>query len=348
MSFTVKLTEKRPRFMIVSSPKGDCLLECAEPGDLSDLANCSQDVEVSSADYRSRMNRAIDHIFAHLDRALPLEELAEAAHFSPYHFHRIFKAATGETLHQFTKRVRLERALHLMSHQPQHSLTEIALRVGFASSSDFSRSFKQKFGVPPRAFDLKTYRRNQRSTFEDTLAPAEQLDLLQGLVPGENPDQFEVCIVELPPRVIAYHRVFQPYQEGRVPAAYRSMMDWAQKHHVADGQWMGYMWEDPEIVPLENCRYDVGVQVERHFWPEEEVSCRKLPAMKVAQLSIHGPIELEMRALDWLYKTWLPNSGFAPDHQPGFELWNGKPFAQGMKEFDLRLQLPIVSAHLPL
>ena len=62
---------------------------------------------------------------------------------------RIFRALVGETLHAFVKRVRLERALTLMSRRDGSSLTDIALACGFSSSSDFSRSFRGHFGVPP-------------------------------------------------------------------------------------------------------------------------------------------------------------------------------------------------------
>jgi AraC family transcriptional regulator len=51
--------------------------------DLSDLANL---------DYVGRINRAIDHVTRHLSAPLKLEQLARVAAFSPFHFHRVFKA----------------------------------------------------------------------------------------------------------------------------------------------------------------------------------------------------------------------------------------------------------------
>ena len=80
---------------------------------------------------------------------------AAAAGFSSFHFHRVFKSLLGETLNQFVKRLRLERALYLMSHAPNRSLTDVALGCGFSSSSDFSRSFKQCYGAAPSVFDLE-------------------------------------------------------------------------------------------------------------------------------------------------------------------------------------------------
>jgi AraC family transcriptional regulator len=60
--------------------------------------------------YLARVNRAMDHIEAHLGDDPSLAEIARVAAFSPFHFHRIFGALMGETLTQFIARLRLERA----------------------------------------------------------------------------------------------------------------------------------------------------------------------------------------------------------------------------------------------
>jgi AraC family transcriptional regulator len=66
--------------------------------------------------------------------------------------------------------------------------------------------------------------------------------------------------------------------------------------------------------------------------------------MIVAQVEVRGGIDLELRALQWLYGTWLPRSGYVPDDQPGFEAWIGRPFAHGTEYFELYAQLPIKRA----
>ena len=52
----------------------------------------------SRSEYEKRMHRVLEHIDQHLDEALNLEMLAEVAHFSSFHFHRLFSAWMGETL----------------------------------------------------------------------------------------------------------------------------------------------------------------------------------------------------------------------------------------------------------
>ncbi len=294
----------------------------------------------TALDYVERVNRAIDFILQNLERPMQLEDIASVACFSPCHFHRVFRGLVGETLNQFVKRVRLERALAAMTHEPSRSVTDIALACGFGSSSDFSRSFKQRYGVSPSGFDLETFRKERRRDWQEAIADPAHRHLLDGLQPGENPDGFEVRFVRIPRRVVAYIRVLNSYTGSGVVDACHRLVEWAELRGLADGQWLGYMWDDPEIVPHEQCRYDVGLVVD-HVEPDGEIGRIEFPEMTVAELEIRGAIDLEMRALDWLFKTWLPSSGYVPTDQPGFEAWLGRPFAHGMQHFELLLQLPV-------
>ena len=301
-------------------------------GDLPNLANRS---------YVDRLNRAIDHVTRNLNQPLPLEEVAKAACFSPYHFHRIFRAAIGETLHDFVKRVRLERALYLMSHREHPVLTEVALAFGFSSSSDFSRSFREQYGVPPRAFDLERFRRDRRDQMMSALPQGYRLDRLPT---KSNPDGFTVRLRDLPPRRVAYcassSRTRQTAYHWLRLACSRGRENTTSR--AASG--LGTSGRIRRSSPLDLCRYDVGVEIPDSVTLDGEISETRFPAMRMAEIDIAGPIELEMRALDWLYTTWLPRSGYAPDHQPGFEAWNGLPYAHGDTHFELRVQLAVVDA----
>lgn len=297
--------------------------------------------DATAADYVQRVNRAIDHVVRNLDGDLSLSAVARAACFSPFHFHRVFKALVGETLGQFVKRQQLERALYLMSHAPGRSLTEVALACGFSSSADFSRSFKQRFGAPPSAFDLAAFRESRRAQFERVHGGADGAPRFACLPPGENPDGFVVALRELPPRTVAYVRVLDPYRSmAAVTEAYGHLLAWAAARGAADRQWLGYQWDEPELVALENCRYDAAVEVD-DVRPQGRIGRYEFPAMRVAEVRIAGGVDLEVRALEWLYRSWLPRSGFEPDDQPMFEAWIGRPFAHGSEHFTIACQLPV-------
>lgn len=291
-------------------------------------------------DYVECVNRAVDHVLTHLAHPLTLDQVSQAAGFSPFHFHRVFKAFLGETLNEFIKRQRLERALFLMSHAPQRSLTDVALDCGFSSSSDFSRSFKKRYGVAPSVFDLESFRNGRRDELERVFSAQYGSARIMSLPAGENPDGFEVTLRDLPARTVAYIRVVEPFREGVAQAACERLLAWAIERGLADGQWLGYMWDEPEIVALGDCRYDVALVVD-DIEPEGEVGRFDFPPMRVAEVVLSGDIALEARAIDWLYKTWLPRSGYIPDNQPSFEAWIGRPFAHGNEHFEIACQLPI-------
>jgi AraC family transcriptional regulator len=290
--------------------------------------------------YIERVNRAIDHIVVHLAEPLPLRGLARAARLSPFHFHRVFQALIGQTPADFVKRLRLEKALGLMAHAQSPSLTSIALSCGFSSSSDFSRSFKQHFGVPPRVFDVNTWRKTHDAELSALVENHGQREHLVRLPRQLNPDRFKVRIREIPSRSVAYIRVSRPYQGDGVLRAAERLVAWAERHELANGQWLGYQWDNPEITSLKDCRYYVAVCAER-FTPKGEIGQFSFPAMVAAELEIRGGLDLELRALQWLYGTWLPRSGYVPDDHPCFEAWIGRPFAHGTAHFELRIQLPI-------
>lgn len=278
---------------------------------------------------------------SHIDGPLRLEDLALVANVSTFHFHRLFKAATGESPAQFVKRHRLERALHLLSHMPGRSLTDVALQCGFSSSSDFSRSFKQHHGVPPSAFDLEAFRQLRRDEFEHNMGPISSGQMRFFLPPGKNPDGFEVRLLDLPARTVAYVRVFDPTRPGVVRAACERLVAWADKRGFGAGPWLGYMWDEPEIVALQDCRYDAAVVVHDGFKPEGEIGRFDFPPMRVAEVVVSGDLALEARALDWIYRTWLPSSGYVPDDQPAFEAWIGRPYAHGDDHFEVACQLAV-------
>src|SRR4030095_12878940 len=171
---------------------------------------------LANVDYVDRINRAVDYITRNLGKPLRLEAVDRVACFSPYHFHRIFRALMGETLASFVKRVRLERSVFLLSHRNGARFTDIALACGFSSSSDFSRSFRAHYHVTPRQSDVKRFRLSQRETMQISLAGENERHRLDRLPVGTNPDGFSVALRNLPARRVAYIRVHRPYEGDHV------------------------------------------------------------------------------------------------------------------------------------
>src|SRR5437763_8103743 len=101
--------------------------------------------------YRERVLRVLVYIQNYLDEALALDELAAVAHFSPYHFHRIFRGMIGESVKEHVRRLRLERAAHRLRFTGQ-PVTEIAFDAGYQQHEAFTRAFRAMFEQSPKEF----------------------------------------------------------------------------------------------------------------------------------------------------------------------------------------------------
>jgi AraC-like DNA-binding protein len=95
------------------------------------------------------MDRVQAHIEAHLQGALSLEQLAEVAGMSLFHFCRVFRGSLSVTPHQYILAQRMERAKRLLWAQRGMSMLEIALNCGFGSSSHFAAQFRRHTGETP-------------------------------------------------------------------------------------------------------------------------------------------------------------------------------------------------------
>jgi AraC-like DNA-binding protein len=112
----------------------------------------SPELELSRAGLIDRRIRlAVELMHARLAENLPLEEIASAAHLSPFHFARLFKKLTGATPHAYLAALRSARAQTLLA-DTDFSITEVGARVGYDSPSHFAKAFRQATGLSPSAF----------------------------------------------------------------------------------------------------------------------------------------------------------------------------------------------------
>ena len=100
---------------------------------------------------RQTFRRVREYVDAHLDSRLEVYALARIVGLSASQFSRSFQKAVGVSPHRYVVQCRVRRARELLA-TTQLSLTEIALILGFADHSHFSRRFHEFTGVPPREF----------------------------------------------------------------------------------------------------------------------------------------------------------------------------------------------------
>jgi AraC family transcriptional regulator len=291
----------------------------------------------ANSEYAQRIDRVIDHLRGNLHRQVKLEELAKVACFSEFHFHRIFGAVSGETLNNFTNRLRLEKAARLLRYSNK-SLTDIALDCGFSSSATFSRAFRSGYDTSPSQF--RKSGEIKKSKICKELFDDRDYDLPMSA--EEKRAAFPVRLIDIPERQVAYIRVTDAFEGDRVLAALKAMIEWAKSQDIfSQGILFGMTVDDPHVTPMHLYRYEVCLASPRPFECMEGMSKLKMPAMRYAVTKVSGDIRKVATAWDYIYRNWLINSAYEPEHAPALEIFLEKENALDWSHCELELCLPV-------
>ena len=289
--------------------------------------------------YRSRINKVIDYVNNNLNKSISLEELAAVAFFSPFHFHRIFVAVTGETVNNFTNRIRNEKAARLLKFSKK-PISEISMECGFSSAATLSRLFKQYFEVSPSEYRKGGKIKNSKIRKE--LYPVTQYHC--NMTEEELRNKFPVEIRQLPERRIAYIRVMDAFREGVVLNVFADMVKWAKKMNLFDSETIfGMSMDDPEVTPKEKYRYEVCITIPKKFEiePDGFIETMTLPKCKYAVTAVSGDLDLVGAAINYLFDIWLINSLYECETQHGLEIFLDKENICNWDHFDLELCIPV-------
>lgn len=102
-----------------------------------------------------RLSRVVEFMSAHFAEPLTLEQLADEAGISRFHFARLFKQKVGQSPHRFLATLRLDAARRLL-RTTDLSIAAIGSECGYASASHFAAAFTTKYGISPRQFRTRS------------------------------------------------------------------------------------------------------------------------------------------------------------------------------------------------
>jgi AraC family transcriptional regulator len=105
----------------------------------------------------------------------------------------------------------------------------------------------------------------------------------------------------------------------------------------------GMSQDDPYVTPLRLCRYDWCLSVPASWQAEGEVSMVTFPACQVATIRCLGDIRQEDKAIQYLFRYWLPRSRYQPANLPGMEIYRRQPAELGWETYDIDCAVPIVA-----
>ena len=321
---------------------------------ISPSATKTSDAETFRKEYAARIHRAQDFIEENLGKSLQLEEIAQAAHFSAFHFHRIYTATTGETLFQFIQRIRLERAASRLHCLPSEPITNIAIDLGFSSSATFARAFKSFFGISASEYrqgkdskECKPLRKNGKAS--------ESADAYSGRVDSDasfwrntmsTVQAKSIEAKDLPAKSLAYVRHMGPYasDEKLFEKLFGSVFSWAGPRGLykpGQSETIAVYHDNPEITEQEKLRISVGVTVPPDTSCNGEISLMEIPAGQYVCAKFEIDVSEYGAAWNAVMCDWLPQSGWQPGEGPCYECYLNDPkqHPQGKHIFEVRMNV---------
>lgn len=278
------------------------------------------------AQYHQRLQRVVDHINANLDAPLDLDALAEVACLSRFHWHRIYRSLTGETIHATVKRLKLNRASQQLKGST--SLGKIARRAGYSSETAFGRAFKAQTGHSPAAFRAS----------KDT-APSPATLKLESFATRLQTENLPVQMRTLPARRLAVLHQTGPYNGSTV---FAKLIRAAQAQGLPCQPVFGLSYDDPALVLPEGLRSAAGVEMAPDTTPIPPLKVLDLPDTRMAIFAYRGPNERLGLAYDWIFGHWLPASGEAPANQPVLSIYHNNPQSTAAEDLRTDICIPLL------
>jgi AraC family transcriptional regulator len=280
---------------------------------------------ITEADYQQRIERVTRAIAARPDRSHSLGELARIAHFSPFHFHRVYRAMVGESVIDTGRRLRVEHAARLLA-TGDSPVTEIAMEVGYDSVQSFSRAFRRVTSVSPREF------RGRKIKFADLVDGPPR--------PRRSQGRIEVEVITRP--VQTAWAVLHQGPLTQAPKAYARLWTWQLLRGIAGRtkEAIGICYGDEKGDDGE-FRYYAGIIWEQPVEGGDGVERVKVPGGKYANYRLIGSHHGIPGGFERLYAEWLPSSGYLPDDRPALEIYRNNPFDTPANELITDLLLPV-------
>lgn len=278
-------------------------------------------------DYQERLSRVTAYIHDHLAEELDLNRLAEVAHLSPFHWHRVYQALYGESIATTVRRLRLSRGSGYLANTGL-SVAQVARKCGYPNAQSFTRAFTVAYGLSPTRYRAK----GAHVAFRQALVHGDA---------GAAAYAVEVRWVDAVPLAGMAHR--GPYmQVGKAfEVAYTRMA--AQGLARPDMRWLAVYYDDPFAVPEAQLQSRAGLSLPPTGGvPQPPLEPFTLGGSWCAVLRHQGPYATMRSAYQWLYGQWLVQSGYEAADCPVFEEYLNNPRDTPPERLLSDIYLPLV------
>lgn len=245
--------------------------------------------------YRDCIRKTLAYLEANLSVVPTLDELASVGGFSPFHFHRIFRAFVGESVASHVKRLRLERAATHLRHS-KRTVLDIALDAGFESESAFAKAFKKRFKMAPGFF---------RRSGNVTITPNRKIELIM-----QTKSVAPEAIENFDPVSVYFVRKQGPFEES-AEKAWAALMPFLYGNGLVTEnlRCFGISPDNPTITEPDKLRYEATATVEVEHPLEGDVETKEIGGGRWARFLHKGPYEKLEETYNAIFSGWLPESG---------------------------------------
>lgn len=259
-------------------------------------------------DYERRLIRVLDHIHAHPADDLSLDTLADVAALSRFHFHRVFRALTGETVAAMVRRIRMDHAAVQLTHGDA-TIVEIARAVGYPNVASFTRAFSDCHAMPPGAYRARGHYRTTLTRFH-----TGEIDMTHPVTLRDAADRRLAGVLHKG----AYPKVGEAFDRLWALLGARGLA-------ARVGDMAAVFYDDPSATPEDALTSHAGVFVDEDFPIGDPLQEVRLPGGRFAVMRYTGPYSGLTAAYDSFYCSWLPGSGEEPGDAPVFEAYLNTP-----------------------
>jgi len=249
-----------------------------------------------------------------------LEELIRVSGYSYYHFHRIFKAYTGESLKKYIKRLQLEKTL-LAMQMDKENITQIAIKAGYHMPSSFNKAFKEMFGVSPSEYKKK---------YEISRI--------------EYPNIEPIRIEKIQDMEMYSARYIGDYNELDEPI--EKFIDLALKHGLLSKDFALYAipHDNPDVTDNSKLRFDICVKKTKEIDTSEEntIRMKTIKGGKYAVFIHKGNPKNIVSLYDAIFGKWLYSSNIKLRDEPIFQKFLNDKSEVALEELFAEIYVPIV------
>ena len=276
-------------------------------------------------------NDVMNYIYKYIDTNINIDELSLQLNISKFHLHRIFKEEFGKNIYESIKSIRLEKAANLLITNKYSTITDISKMTGYSSQTSFLRAFKERFLMTPKEWKNGGYKEYSNKIVEKISTNNERINF----------SKIEPSIVKMP-EIKAYYIRHKGY-DRTIKKTWQKLQTWIYTNDIKEYKQMALHHDNPIITPLEECQYIAIVVLEKE---EEQLKDLSLPTLIIpkgiyAKFSLSGKYGDVIKLIQWVYHTWLIQSGYETTTNPSYTMYHKNHFLVEEDEFILDFYLPI-------